>query len=231
MKQHGYTLVEVMVALAISLGVVALAWQHLHLSRQMWQQVFPALEQHNQTRLLHDTLSRWLLASHQVQGWTQAWYTRPTTPDPRASFQHLSRLATCTPRSHPNCQSDNDIIALRSLLPQALCDGETRPAGTWHVLYTKVDERGVAVLYCSYPTATGYWVSTPVQDGVISMQWQYATPNAQGTYTWQSAAHLSDADWAKVQALRLRAVLQESNQTPSATFIQTYILRPTEVTP
>lgn len=69
MKQHGYTLVEVMVALAISLGVVALAWQHLHLSRQMWQQVFPALEQHNQTRLLHDTLSRWLLATHQVQGW------------------------------------------------------------------------------------------------------------------------------------------------------------------
>ena len=176
---QGFTLVELLVAMALGLTVIALASSGLLLARQGMQLVDQSTQLQDRERLARDVITRLLRQASAglngdqpaLYGWDNAAYRKPETLDFLSihKIHNGSRPGHCGKVRDSSCLNGSDIVAVRLPSGSALshCGGTSAPVHPVNLLYLARSSTGEPGLYCAYPSAND-WVSVPLIEGVES---------------------------------------------------------------
>lgn len=221
-KPLGFTLPELMVAMLIGSMVIGLAGMTLQFTQRVWLEFDQRAHVQARERLVLDIITR-MVAPLPSQPSTQpvifavpnAWLSTPShvAAYMANNLEPHSRTRLCTPKAHPSCQLPNDALALAATPQWGLaCGAGSIAAQGWYWLHVKPNTQGVATLYCSYPAASGNWVSTPLVEGVDSLQVQLGlVPPATSVLQWRTPETMhndasSDDLWRFVRAVRIALI-------------------------
>lgn len=244
----GFTLVELLLALALGLTVVALASSAMLLARQSMLLVDQSIQLQDRERLARDVLTRLLrqagrgttLAAQEpvVFGWDNAVYRKPEQLDFASvgNIRNGNRPARCGTTRDSSCVNGSDIVLVQSASTAGAthCGGGTPPARTMHILYVSRSSTSAEPgLSCAYRSQND-WVSVPLIEGVESLQLLYGLQAQDARFThiaqWQHAAQLevagdaaaTRANWQRVRAVRIALVLRSLDgvaaRAPSAVY-------------
>ena len=231
---QGFTLVELLVAMALGLTVIALASSGLLLARQGMQLVDQSTQLQDRERLARDVITRLLRQASAglngdqpaLYGWDNAAYRKPETLDFLSihKIHNGSRPGHCGKVRDSSCLNGSDILAVR--LPSgsalSLCGGTSAPAHPVNFLYLARSSTGEPGLYCAYPSAND-WVSAPLIDGVESLQFLFGLQSEDAGSShivqWKHAGELEisgDAaatrlNWQRVHAVQVALVLRSAD--------------------
>ena len=232
---QGFTLVELLVAMALGLTVIALASSGLLLARQGMRLVDHSTQLQDRERLARDVITRLLRQASTagltddapaIYGWDNAAYRKPETLDFSAirKIHNGSRPGHCGKVRDSSCLNGSDIVAVR--LPSGSapshCGGTSAPVHPVNLLYLARSGTGEPGLYCAYPSAND-WVSAPLIDGVESLQFLFGL-QSQDTGSshiaqWRHAGDMEisgDAattrlNWQRVHAVQVALVLRSTD--------------------
>ncbi len=237
---HGFTLVEIMVALALGLLAVSIAWASLSVGQRQWRLLDQSSQLQESERFVIDLLERMLRhASHDsatsgpetLRGWDNALFRESDTAN-SWQIQHGDRIRHCGSARDSSCRNGSDVLAVRITEGMPHCGGYNKVAQNGHyVLHVlRSNTSGEPNLACSYPTAKGKWNTITLLEGVESLQLLFGLAAADGpSITQWLPAHALDipADpaaslqrWKQVRAVRIGVLLRgapDVGQTGHAT--------------
>lgn len=235
----GFTLVELLVAMALGLTLLALAASALLLARQGMQLVDQSTQLLDRERLARDVITRLLrqasadAASPQsgiaVFGWDNAVYRKPEHLDfvTVSNIRNGNRPASCGSVRDSSCMNGSDIVLARWRpdTGNSHCGATGSLGHPVHLLSITRAASGEPGLSCAYPGANG-WVSVPLLEGVESMQVLYGLQDSTHGHIahWQHAAQLESpgnpaitrANWQRVRAIRIALVLRGADGVATA---------------
>lgn len=226
-RQRGLTLIELMLAMTLGMGVTLAALALLQSAKESYLAVDDGAQVQESGRYALEMIARALRQANHV-------------PHDHALLTHLAReslpvgvqghdnarLAEQTPgitAPSPNpAAQGSDVLAIRFLgagdmrncagtvtaAPQSSHTAALAQAISWNIFYVAVDATGEPELRCKYPTRKGGWSAAAMVRGVESFQVLYGVPDGEsGNIVYRNAAQMASR-WNEVVAVRVALLVR-----------------------
>jgi len=228
MRQHGLTLIELMLAITLGMGLTLAALALLNSVKSSYLAIHDQALIQDSGRYAIETIATTLRQANYVPRDEAAWSELDLSSLPAAvsglDNRRLTAYAPALTAAQDNTANHrSDVLAVRFFgsaehamlncagfavnAPLAGADQDGQRG--WSIFYVAADSIGIPELRCKYATRDGGWNAAAIARGVEAFKVSYGMADDDGELKqWQSAQHLTQQQWSRVVAVQFALLVR-----------------------